>query len=762
MRTINTVFSTLLLLFLSANLTAAPVSKRKAKAIAQSFMGQKNKTTAAPRLAYTMTVTGKPEYAYYYVFNYGQDDGFVIVSGDDRTPEILGYSHKGNLNPDNAPAMVKSFLQGYADEIKQLDNITFSTTAAQTEVSRDTVSPLLTTTWNQGSPYNDSCPVIAGSKSVTGCVATAMSQVMRYYKWPAQTIDSIPSYSYNFNGVRYGISGEKAALPFDWDNMTEYYSDESTDEQRQAVSVLMLAAGKSVEAFYAPDSYGGTSASNARIVPALRKYFDYSARYIDRTDYTLSGFEDILYKEVAASKPVIFCGTSSGGGHCLVIDGYDGNGLFHVNWGWGGMSDGYFRISVLNPNNVSSIGASTTGDGFTMDQGAVIGITKGAHRDTVDTGLAMSVREQTINNSNQTVDIKAYNTTGATHTFDYALAVIREDSTVRVITRIQTNQFRNNYGPGNTVYSFKSSGLSAGTYKMALVSRLSGQTQWIYNHSKLMTLTIGSDGKATASEYTGISHLSVTNWEMAGSGTSRKTQLIRMTIENTGGEFYGTMYLISKRDGQQPIISSNTGLTIMEGSTTELDMEFWPDSAGTYILQLCGDASGKNVLGSASIDIEEVSLLTTDLSSLGFELENHSGDVVYGNAAAGTVAVRNNDNYDFYGKLTVVLFKFESYMGHETDRLEQYSVIKAGEVDTISFYFDNLVPDTQYALQVYDDMGSVIGRIDFTAKDVTDGIKIAVTRDDDADAPVYNISGQRVDRNYKGIVIINGKKRIIK
>lgn len=330
-----------------------------------------------------------------YVFNVEDDGGFIIVSNDDRTLPILGFSESGNFKPEEMPDNMKAWLQGYADEIAWLQKQTSPKANASRprnkvgSHSTAAVAPLCTSTWNQDAPYNNLCPTYndgwSGSgKCATGCVATAMAQVMYYHKWPAKSTKVIPAYttsSYNMSMASLPITS------FNWNSMKDSYSGSYTSAQATAVATLMKYCGYSVKMDYGPSS----GAYTEDVAVALREYFDYSpstTRFVSRSSFTYANWTDMIYHEVSHGRPVCYGGLSDGGGHEFVCDGYkfeSNTDFFHINWGWGGLSDNYFVLSALDPDQ-QGIGGSTSTDGFHYGQDAVIGIQK-----STDTGTLADI-----------------------------------------------------------------------------------------------------------------------------------------------------------------------------------------------------------------------------------------------------------------------------------------------------------------------------------------------------------------------------------
>ena len=383
-------FMTLLAIICSALAWADNVSEDQAMQLAQSFVNHHKTTATSPRRApgTTQELTPAAQICGLYVFNVANDGGFVIVSNDVRTTPILGFSDSGSLDTDNIPSNMRAWLQGYADEIAWLQKQ--STVSASTRAdaphripeAKNAVYPLLRTTWNQGSPYNNLCPTLSQTENcATGCVATAMAQVMKYHQWPEEATAEIPSY----NG-RESLE----STTFDWNNMKEEYSS-YTEAQATAVATLMKYCGWSVQMQYGPES----EASNTMVAYALKEYFGYNetTEYVNRSLYTSDKWIDLIYYEISHQRPVVYGGQSSGGGHAFVCDGYqytDNNHYFHINWGWGGLSDHYFLLSALNPYEQGT-GGSTTSDGFNRGQEAVIGI-----QSSIDTGTMSGIEKNDI------------------------------------------------------------------------------------------------------------------------------------------------------------------------------------------------------------------------------------------------------------------------------------------------------------------------------------------------------------------------------
>ncbi len=353
-----------------STLSAAPISPSEALSKAQVFIedepsaGALLKTPGVNKqgLPVSVVYTGKKNgQDCFYVVN--TENGFVIVAADTRLNEILGYSDQGQFNIDKISPDMKWWLDSYCDEISsQLPYLSESSEHQRTikKVQRQSIAPMLKTQWNQDAPYNNTCPMDnqAGQRSVTGCVATAMAQIMKYHEWPKKPTGS--------NG---GIVFSGTTL--DWDNMLDtYVAGKYNVTQATAVATLMRQCGAGVDMHY---SYWGSGAYDNRAQYALFTYFGYASDIqMVWKDYTLQkDWNNIIYNELTAGRPVYYSGSSSYGGHAFVCDGYSANEDFHFNWGWGGCQDGYYLLTALNPETG---GAGSYEGGYNSHQSIITGI----------------------------------------------------------------------------------------------------------------------------------------------------------------------------------------------------------------------------------------------------------------------------------------------------------------------------------------------------------------------------------------------------
>ena len=318
----------------------------------------------------------------YYVFPHDGNCGYTIVSGDDRMPEIVGYSTTDTYSEENMPDGMKHLMQAYEAMAAALANgdakaerclAEKEALAADSTYRQPRVAPLLAdVAWGQTEPYNNLCPMYDGQlRTVTGCVATAMAQLMMYYQYPQTLKSDIPAYqtsSYQLN-MPLVSAGER----YDWDNMLPQYSGSAyTAAQANAVAKLMYHCGLSAKADHGPST-------GAWCTPyVLVKYWGYDPdviKHLYREKFSLREWTAILDAELQASRPVYYTGCSTtSGGHAFLCDGADGNGLYHINWGWSGWNNGYFDITVLNSDYSGAESATAPADGYNYTCKMIVGI----------------------------------------------------------------------------------------------------------------------------------------------------------------------------------------------------------------------------------------------------------------------------------------------------------------------------------------------------------------------------------------------------
>ncbi len=330
----------------------------------------------------------------YYIYNWGHN-AFVIISGDDRMKTILGYSNSGPFVTENIPGNIKYFLNTYVDELSEIENlpegvekVKIEETSVPTRAFQNAIAPLLgDIKWNQDAPYNNKCPLDDSQPSASGCVATAMAMIMKYHSYPNK---GQGYYSYSSKTKGLSCSFDYSNTTFDWNNMLPQYGDSYTQAQADAVATLMYACGVAVDMDYTNSESG---AFGKDFGEKLIEYFNYDENNlcIDRDLFLYKEWMEKIKTELNASRPIFYTGRTANSGHAFVLDGYDAKDLVHINWGWGGNSDGYFSITELNPANPGIGGGDVSAkDGFAYGQSMIIGIQKPTSSSVYSSQLACS------------------------------------------------------------------------------------------------------------------------------------------------------------------------------------------------------------------------------------------------------------------------------------------------------------------------------------------------------------------------------------
>ncbi len=362
---------------LTITATAKPRTIAKMKeAAGQAINAERKARMLAPRNGQLKELKRTNTYS---VIGY-DGGGFAIVSADDLVPEVLGVSQKEFSNGRNTnlawwmEAMDKVISYAVANQMP------LKTTKPDPSIYPVQVGPLMTTEWDQERPYNNMCPLYRGTtRCLTGCVATAMAQVLNYHKSPEHGIGSRTIY-YPFRNT----SGEAVTANFsedfyDWDNMKDTYTSYN-ETQANAVALLMRDCGVAADMQYDGPSEG-SGAYSEDAAAGLRTYFGFTeAQYLERDSYSESAWMDIVYRELSENGPLYYAGADySNGGHAFVLHGYRSDGMVYVNWGWSGDDDGYYDISILNPAYYR----------FNYGQDMIIGV-KSTPRDLQDVEVSLS------------------------------------------------------------------------------------------------------------------------------------------------------------------------------------------------------------------------------------------------------------------------------------------------------------------------------------------------------------------------------------
>ena len=581
---------------------AEEVSLQEALEKARVFVTQQEGMNSSARRAGQQTAmrTASMEVDGLYGFNL-EGGGFVIVSGDDRTIPVLGYSTTGTLDWDRMPENMKGWLKDYAKRIAALGNLQakdgnpIGWEGQTRRAPKAAIATLMSTKWNQSEPYNNMCPVYEGEgedkgkRCVTGCTCTSTAQVMAYHKWPKEACKAVPGYKldlYNNDNVITGYQTLPDLPPvvFQWDKMLdEYHQGEKligTKEQQDAVAQLMRYVGQGMKMGYSPSSSGS---SIFMAGDALKKYFGYDQglKDVSRFHYGIAEWEDLIYAELAAKRPVIY----EGGAHSFVVDGYNGQGLYHVNWGWGGYLDNFFSLSVLNPGSWDGTGAGTEGIDYSTPQNAVIGVKPATTEQTYvqNHPLVMLPDEMAISADGKRLTV-TYTVNGykSNMTGVIAMAYKAKDGTWKQLSQSSVdilNTFVNTY----TFIGDEGFSELTETTKLIPMLLIDGFDQWkqMAKEDVFVTATPIGGGKVTFSkEYPDLELLDMPFDEPL---TCNQINTIKATFMNKGAEYRGIFLLVPTYGNDKEPTKGDQGLQgvfLPAGQKTTVNLMFKPSKVG--------------------------------------------------------------------------------------------------------------------------------------------------------------------------------------
>jgi hypothetical protein len=425
--------------------------------------------------------------SYFYVFNHRNSAGFLIIAADDNVFPVLAYSNEQPFDASALPAHVAAWLKGYEQEIeyaathtiKPPPSVKESWRILQNDIPRNSISvsgasvkPLIHTKWNQSPFYNAYTP----GESMTGCVATSMAQVMKYWNHPLRG-----SGAHQYTHERYGrLATNFEVSGYEWNSMPD-----SIDRPNHAIAALMYDCGISVEMDYSPvtsNAYLIAAASPASAEHALKKYFGYSndIKGIKLEDDNYAAWLSIIKSELNAKRPVLYAGFGKGGGHCFIADGYDENEYFHFNWGWGGAFDGYFLLTAVNPAGVG-IGGGT--GGYNNGHQALIGIAPEVNLPPVEDAELIFYESPALKNASInyadafSISAKVFNKTVTDFYGDYCAAVFDKNNLFFDYVEIKSGNHLKGGSENNQLLNFRNSGLPLmlpGTYYIGFFYRSTG------------------------------------------------------------------------------------------------------------------------------------------------------------------------------------------------------------------------------------------------------------------------------------------------
>ena len=721
------VILSLLTLASCLTLQAAEVNQQQAMAKAKAFLSQRSGNhRAAANTTLQSATTG---FRQLHAFNM-EGGGYVIVSASDRTKDILAYAPQGTLDGPMPPAMAE-LLKSYAAQIKdaeQDDGDAQDNTPSVFPV-RYEIAPLIKQKWAQEYPYNNQTPMVKDPEGkqihgYTGCVATAMAMVMKYYQWPKAQTPTLPA-------TRQ--TPELPPVTFNWAAMTDTYSDESPKEACDAVATLMQYCGAAVHMDYFATA---SSADSYNMALGFIRFFGYNSDSIEvtrRTFVTEWEWQDMIYYELTKKRPVI-CG---GDGHQFIIDGYKYGDFYHINWGWAGNRDGFFQISVHGNTKTKTLphfpydittGIIPTDKSYSQDETLM---TSGFMLST-DTPLQL---QRTGDTDFPAVKVgmvlKNLSKLVKDYTYDAGLALYQDKTQVKVVEAAKGKLVKYNSYLENVQASITfGQGLADGHYKLYPVSRVQGAEKWEQNedvNDNFIDVDIKGQ-QLTLTPHPREFRLKVNSIKYSGDLREGCEVIAVMNITNGSAfDYDGVIALGESKDGTMVSAEAlgESYASIPAGKTVDVVIHFIAGKPKTYQTYLyyenfiLGDpvplviSNYEGTIYHNSIELEK----SVKLKNVSKEETRTDGNKVYditGRELSVTLTLRNPDASNAYkGNISLTIFQevpFGDSQAYNTinEQTKASVAVEPGASTEVKFSYDQFEYSNTYTIWIrYEYKGSV-------------------------------------------------------
>ena len=683
---------------------AGQINESQARSIAATFMARHKMPSSNLKMAMKAPRLNAPatsDKAAFYAFN-ATRGGYVIVAGDDRVPTVLGYSDKGTFDPQDVPEAMQELLESY---VTQIDALEYGAKAVQHLANADPIAPMVKAQWSQNNPYNMLLPYLpSGKHAYVGCVATAMAQIMHYWKWPARTTSPLPAYTSNT------LSIAMPSLPvveFDWANMHNTY--ETSDTLSAAARAAARLSQYCAQAVCMDFKTSSSGAYSSDVPIAMINYFGYQhgTEYVRRVNYTTSTWENMLYQELAAGRPVMYSGSKASSGHAFVCDGYAGNGLFHINWGWNGNSNGYFLLNVLNPDEQGTGGAEGA-YGYVYSQAMITGIEPGNKPDVLEV-TAKYIELQSISNT-RTSSRDNFSATLITHFlnhntesigFDYGWALYQGDQMLNILlTGTKDNLDSYYYTKITRTLSFGAN-ISSGTYRIVPIYSETGASEWkpcIGSDINFIEVTInGNSCSATCHGTYCTPVYQVNDISVTGHMHPNRPINITLNVTNTGNTRNDLIYMFANSQ-----FYGAAFVDLEKGATGNVDFMYLSEYARPAYLTFCLDEEGKNPIASQYITLSEMPTASLSGTAYPQNVTDAANRIITADKFSLDVSVTNNGTATYNEDIVVKLYK-HTYGNYGTLVQTQSQTISLGRRQTTQLHFDldNVMDNWQYFVKVY-------------------------------------------------------------
>ena len=687
-------------LALATSLWANPISQGQAKSIASRFMA--SKTLKHVDLKHSQHA---PRQGAYYVFNAQPGQGYVIVAGDDRLPSILGYSDTGTFDFNHVPPAMQQLLDYYAQ--------CQAPSQPTRLIARDAIRPLTHSIWGQGAPFNKFL-LLSDTTAVGDTIhwqaqpesaATAMAQLMYYHQWPQETLLPIPEYTTTTKGH---VMPELPDTTFAWDMMRDAYHTTDSTAAGEAVALLYLYCAQALQT----DLLETASTAAAVAIPELlTQYFGYdvSTRNVKRDTYSTQAWEDMLYAELQAHRPVIYRGDRDTDQHTFIIDGCDDTGLFHVNWGWDGQSNGYFVLSDLNPDAWDIEGAQEQ-CGYIMRQAMVIGAQPGSES-TVQSNIrfhSMNVHGMSDNPvdslGNYRVNVTGvfHNNTHAEKAFDYGWGLFQDGDMLGTLsTKSRTTPLAPNHQVTSTFDLEFGAELNDDTYYLRPIWSDLDANDWKVCEGgdlNFIEVTLAQDtciyvlhGMAGTPEY-------VVN-DLTFDGTLHAGKMVTATanITNLGYTLGDPIFLLD--NGTK---AYTTMIDVDQGCTGNIKFYFTPDTAGIHTITLSLLESGADTLFVQDLAIDSMPAVELMMRSQILNVTDTTNHIITSRTYSIEATINNVDTIAYDVDIVLRLFRIQDdENGIAIQDIAMPLQLAPGDSVVVQIDCDNVVDGEQYCCQLY-------------------------------------------------------------
>lgn len=621
----------------------------------------------------------------FYVFNSDDSRGFVVISADDRTEPVLGYTERGYYSEETINDNLREWFDAMSEAITSLAATPDNPDRPRYAASHPAVAPLIKTQWSQGYAtetglvYNILCPTYNNLYCFTGCVATAMAQLMYYYQWPKAATQTIPAYESN---TSLGTLDALPPITFAWDKMQLTYDGSESAEQIRAVAELMRYCGQNAEMNYGTGGTGGSGAYPYTAMKNMVKNFDYdpSAEYVSRYNYTIAQWDNLILNELANHRPVLYSGYSYSIGHAFLVDGYDGDGHYHINWGWGGSYDGYFVLHVADPER--------DGGGYSFGQDAVIGLQPNTgqqpadpsddeeEEDDDDGNIVATVMSRTIDGSSVFLNIGNMNE--ETYGFGFGIAELNGETVGQPL--LKKDYYARTMLPcgwsfQGIEFNLAQLSLPEGKHSLVVVSREKNSTEYkrCKPYKDWIEVTVGGNGSVSDIVYHPIISLQATDVKLLSIDDGRGIANMSFRITNNGEDYKGYLYMgIDITDSEH--IYRERKLDLKAGESVTIQRIFYLKDTpyGTYYVTMKTDDV---LLGKATLDITP-HITATNVACTSSHIVGVPQQVT---------AVIKNTGVDYTGPI----YLFAAKTGTASTDFSSYTgtAVEAGDTENVLLFF---------------------------------------------------------------------------